>query len=59
MDGKDINAWLVREGWAVAYRKNSLYYVVAEDHARENRAGIWDSAFVMPWDWRGGQVGGD
>ena len=51
----DVNGWLVREGWAVAYRKYSLDYVDAEDAARQSQAGIWGSVFIMPWDWRRGQ----
>ncbi len=55
LGAEDINGWLVREGWAVAYRRYSLDYVDAEGTARQSRAGIWGSTFVMPWDWRGGQ----
>ena len=45
----------MHQGWAVAYRRYSLDYVDAEGTARQSRAGIWGSTFVMPWDWRGGQ----
>lgn len=50
--GEDLNAWLVRNGWAVAYRRYGLDYVEEEELARENRSGIWASHFMMPWDWR-------
>ena len=50
--GEDLNAWLVKSGWAVAYRKYSLDYVPEEDQAREQRAGIWAGSFDWPWDWR-------
>jgi len=50
--GEDLNAWLVRNGWAVAYRRYGLDYVPEENAARKNRAGIWSSDFMMPWDWR-------
>ena len=50
----DLNAWMVTEGWAVAYRAYSDDYVAAEDGARVTGAGIWSSQFVMPWDWRRG-----
>jgi hypothetical protein len=45
----------VHEGLAVAYRKYSHDYVDAENAAKQSRAGIWDSAFVMPWNWRNGE----
>lgn len=51
---EDLNAWLVAEGWAVAYRRYSGDYVAREDEAREARRNIWSSRFVMPWDWRRG-----
>ena len=49
---EDLNAWLVRAGWAVAYRRYGLDYVAEEKLARAQRAGIWASTFEMPWDWR-------
>lgn len=50
--GESLNSWLVREGWAVAYRSYSTAYVADEDHARRARRGVWTSEFDMPWDWR-------
>ena len=52
---QDLNAWLVRRGWAVAYRKYSKDYVPHEDRARKARVGVWSGAFEMPWDWRKAQ----
>jgi len=53
--GEDLNAWLVANGWAVAYRQYGREYVPQENAARKARRGIWASRFVMPWDWRRGQ----
>lgn len=50
--GVDLNRWLVREGWAMAYRQYSLDYVADEDVAKSSRAGIWSTEFVAPWIWR-------
>ena len=51
--GQDnLNAWLVREGWAVAYRRFSKDYVQAEEEARGANRGIWAGAFTMPEEWR-------
>ena len=54
-DGRDINAWLVAEGWALAYRRYSRAYVDEEQRARAARKGMWRGAFVAPWDWRRGK----
>lgn len=53
-DGVDLNDWMVREGWAVAYRRYSRDYVAVEDDARRAGRNIWSGTFVMPWDWRRG-----
>ena len=53
-DGVDLNAWMVREGWAVAYRRYSRDYVRDEADARRAGRNIWSGTLVMPWDWRRG-----
>jgi endonuclease YncB( thermonuclease family) len=53
-DGIDLNAWMVAEGWAVAYRQYSRDYVLADTEARSAGRNIWSGTFVMPWDWRRG-----
>lgn len=57
-DGTDLNGWLVREGWAVAYRQYSRDYIRDETEARSARRNIWSGRFDMPWDWRRAQGGG-
>ena len=54
-DGGNVNAWLVQQGHALAYRRYSTEYVPEEDHARAGRVGIWGGEFVPPWDWRRGK----
>lgn len=51
----DLNKFMVRNGWAAAYRRYSHDYVEAERHAQFVKAGIWSGSFVMPWDWRRGK----
>ncbi len=48
----DINAEMVRLGWAIAYRSHGLDYAAAETAAKKARRGIWQGQFVMPEDWR-------
>jgi len=50
--GVDINARLVREGLAVAYRRYSDEYVPDETIARIAKRGLWAGTFQMPWDYR-------
>lgn len=52
--GQDLNAWMVSEGLAVAYRKYSADYIGEENEAKAARRGVWASEFDMPWDWRKG-----
>lgn len=48
----DLNEYLVRAGFAVAYRKYSSDYISAEQEARAAGRGLWRGTFEMPWDWR-------
>jgi endonuclease YncB( thermonuclease family) len=50
--GEDLNAWMVREGWALAFIRYSTAYVKEEDKARTAQRGLWSGAFIAPWDWR-------
>src|SRR5450759_829036 len=50
--GEDLNGWMVQQGWALAYVKYSSVYRQVEEDARVNQRGIWQGAFIAPWDWR-------
>lgn len=52
VDGEDLNAWLVRHGWALAYRSYSRDYIDEEEQARAARAGLHAGTFVAPWTYR-------
>src|SRR2546421_7223977 len=51
-DGEDIQKWLVSNGWALALTRVSHDYDADEKAAREAKAGMWQGAFIAPWDWR-------
>ena len=53
--GEDLGAWLVGNGLALAQRRYSTAYVPHEGRARLAKAGMWQGAFVPPWDWRRGE----
>ena len=49
---QDINAGMVRQGYAWAFVKYSTSYVKEEAMARTERLGIWQGEAVPPWDYR-------
>ncbi|MBX9934854.1 MAG: thermonuclease family protein [Methylobacterium sp.] len=48
----DLNAWMVRSGYAVAYRRYAEDYVNPESTAKALRQGIWAGTFQDPSEWR-------
>jgi endonuclease YncB( thermonuclease family) len=53
IDGIDVDSWMVRSGWALAFVRYSRQYVAEELEAKSKHAGLWSGAFIAPWDWRG------
>lgn len=56
VEGSEINAAMVTQGWALAAIKFSDKYVGAEKTAQLAKAGIWAGTFTKPWEWRAGQA---
>ncbi|MCJ8139327.1 thermonuclease family protein [Falsirhodobacter halotolerans] len=55
-NGISVNTWMVRNGWALAYRQyGGAIYDANERAARDEKRGIWASEFTAPWDWRAAQ----
>jgi endonuclease YncB( thermonuclease family) len=52
VDGEDIQQWMVKSGWALSYVRFSHDYDADEKAAREAKVGMWQGAFIAPWDWR-------
>jgi endonuclease YncB( thermonuclease family) len=52
VDGEDIQKWMVKSGWALSYVRVSHDYDADEKAAREAKSGMWQGAFIAPWDWR-------
>ena len=51
----DLARWLVAQGLALDWpRYSGGTYADAEDGARRAERGLWQGAFVRPWDWRHG-----
>ncbi|MDI3566973.1 thermonuclease family protein [Bradyrhizobium sp. Arg816] len=52
IEGEDVNAWMVRSGWALSSGPSTHTYVIYEVVASKAYAGLWSGAFIAPWDWR-------
>ena len=52
VNGESLSRYLVREGFAVAYRKYSDKFISDEEYAKSNRLGMWSMKFQYPWDYR-------
>lgn len=50
--GMDIQAWMVRNGWATAYTRYSKDYLPQQRRAQIERLGIWQGESVTPEAWR-------
>jgi len=48
----NLNQWMVKNGWAIAYRYYSTDYIIEEKYARDNILGIWKSEFLKPYQYR-------
>ena len=55
VQGRDLNAEMVKLGMAVAYSRYSNDYFKFQEQAELNGAGMWSGQFVMPWDYRRGK----
>ena len=52
VNGESLSSYLVREGFAFAYRKYSNKYIEDEEYAKFNKLGMWSMEFQYPWDYR-------
>ncbi len=52
IDGESLSSYLVKSGYAFAFRKYSKKFVEDENFAKTNKFGLWSMKFQYPWDWR-------
>ena len=52
VNNESLSSYLVRSGYAFAYRRYSKKFVQDEDYARINKIGMWSMDFDYPWDYR-------
>ena len=49
---KSLSSYLVREGYAFAYRQYSDQFIQDEEYAQSRENGMWSMEFLFPWDYR-------
>ena len=52
VNGESLSKFLVRSGYAFAYRKYSDKFIKDEEFAKENKLGMWSMKFQYPWYFR-------
>ena len=52
VNDESLSSYLVRSGYAFAYRKYSKKFIIDEDYARANKLGMWSMEFEYPWHFR-------
>jgi|TARA_B110001450_G_scaffold172987_1_gene161317 endonuclease YncB( thermonuclease family) len=52
VNNESLSSYLVRSGYAFAYRKYSKKFIKDEDYARIKKIGMWAMKFDYPWDHR-------
>jgi len=52
VNDESLSKFLVRSGYAFAYRKYSSKFIKDEEFAKENKLGMWSMEFEYPWDFR-------
>tara|TARA_B100001123_G_C15135765_1_gene957297 strand:+ start:105 stop:959 length:855 start_codon:yes stop_codon:yes gene_type:complete len=50
--GESLSRFLVKRGYAFAYRNYSEKFIDEEEFAKKNNLGVWSSTFQYPWDFR-------
>ena len=52
VNGESLSSFLVKSGYAFAYRKYSKKFINDEEFAKANKLGLWSMKFQYPWDFR-------
>ena len=52
VNSESLSSYLVKSGYAFAYRKYSKKFIKDENYAKVNQAGMWSMKFEYPWNYR-------
>ena len=50
--GQSLSSYMVKNGYAFAYRYFSDKFIEDENYAKQNLLGLWVMQFEYPWDFR-------
>ena len=52
VNNESLSSFLVKNGYAFAYRRYSKQFIEDENFAKKNKLGLWAMEFQYPWDYR-------
>ena len=52
VNNESLSSYLVRSGYAFAYRRYSKKFIINENYAKKKQIGMWSMEFDYPWDYR-------
>ena len=52
VNNESLSSYLVRNGYAFAYRKYSKKFIEDENFMKKNKLGLWSMKFKHPWEFR-------
>lgn len=52
VQGQSVNGWMVRNGWAVAYRQYATAFIADERIAQQQKRNLWQGTFQQPAEYR-------
>tara|TARA_B110001454_G_scaffold130530_1_gene121643 strand:+ start:569 stop:1048 length:480 start_codon:yes stop_codon:yes gene_type:complete len=52
VNNESLSSYLVRSGYAFAYKKYSKKFIPDENYAKANQIGMWNMEFEYPWNYR-------
>ena len=52
VNDESLSSYLVRSGYAFAYRRYSKKFISDEDYAKDKKIGMWSMDFQYPWNYR-------
>ena len=52
VNNESLSSFVVRSGYAFAFRRYSKKFIEDENYAKSKKLGMWSMEFDYPWDWR-------
>ena len=52
INGESLSSFMVKSGYAFAFRRYSKKFLKDENFAKKGNFGLWKTDFELPWDFR-------